>query len=256
MVTVWSVVALAAASGWFIFQIDVHNAFLQGDLLEEVYMQIPDGFASQGECHQKKACRLHKSLYGLKQAPRQMNLKLTSALKDMGFVQSHYDYSLFTQKVSELGLASGKPIATPLEFNHKLTSVAFDEFMNKEEASIDAQLEDPGSYQRLVGRLLYLTMTRLDIAFVVQVLSQHMHAPKQSHMEAAIRVVKYIKRTAGLGLFMPAKSNKELVAYCDSDWGSCVETRKSITGYIVKFGEAVISWKSKKQSTVSKSSAE
>ncbi|XP_019261000.1 PREDICTED: uncharacterized protein LOC109238958 [Nicotiana attenuata] len=99
-------------------------------------------------------------------------------------------------------------------------------------------------------------MTRPNIAFVVQVLSQHMHAPKKSHTEAVVRVVKYVKGTVGLGLFMPAKGNKELVAYCDSDWGSCVETRKSITGYVVKFGEALIPWKSKKQSTVSRSFAE
>ncbi|XP_070037295.1 secreted RxLR effector protein 161-like [Nicotiana tomentosiformis] len=99
-------------------------------------------------------------------------------------------------------------------------------------------------------------MGRPDIAFVVQVLSQHIHAPKQSHMEAAIRVVKYVKGTTGLGRFIPAKENKQLVAYCDSDWGSCVETRKSIIGYIVKFDGALISWKSKKQSTISRSSVE
>nr|XP_016469933.1 PREDICTED: uncharacterized mitochondrial protein AtMg00810-like [Nicotiana tabacum] len=108
--------------------------------------------------------------------------------------------------VSELGLACRNPVATPLEFNHKLTSVAFDKFMNKGEASTDAQLEDPSSYQRLVGRLLHLTMTKPDIAFVVQ--------------------------------------------------GSCVEEKKSITGYIVKFGGALISWKPKNQSTDSRSSAE
>ncbi|XP_060182123.1 uncharacterized mitochondrial protein AtMg00810-like [Lycium barbarum] len=81
-------------------------------------------------------------------------------------------------------------------------------------------------------------MTRPDLAFVVQVLSQHMHAPKTSHMEAAKRVVRYIKGTAGL------------------DWGSYVETGKSVTGCVVKLGGALVSWKSKKQQTVSKSSAE
>nr|XP_019068994.1 uncharacterized protein LOC109120080 [Solanum lycopersicum] len=100
-------------------------------------------------------------------------------------------------------------------------------------------------------------MTRPDIAFVVQVLSQYMHSPKSSHMEAALRVVKYIKGTAGLGLFMPSNKDNEMVAYCDSDWGSLgVETRRSVTGYMIKLGGALVSWKSKKQNTVSRSSAE
>lgn len=287
MVTVRSVVALAASCGWFIFQMDVHNAFLQGDLPEEVYVQIPEGFANQGE--KNMVCKLHKSLYGLKQAPRQWNLKLTEALVDMGFSQSHYDYSLFTKNigkdllvilvyvddllvtgsslhhiqqireelqhrfrmkdlgelkyflgiefsrskegilmnqrkyalglVSELGLAGCKPSSTPLEINHKLTSTVFDEFIGKNTNAEDLLLDDFGKYQRLIGKLLYLTMTRPDIAFVVQVLSQYMHSPKSSHMEAALRVVRYIKGTAGLGLFMPSNKGDEMVAYCDSDWG-------------------------------------
>nr|XP_016468766.1 PREDICTED: uncharacterized mitochondrial protein AtMg00810-like [Nicotiana tabacum] len=94
------------------------------------------------------------------------------------------------------------------------------------------------------------------IAFVGQVLSQYMHAPKLSHMEAALRVVRFIKTALGLGLFMPAKTCKQLVASCDSDWGACVKTRRSLSGYAVKFGEALISWMSKKQGTVSKISAE
>ncbi|XP_015068793.1 uncharacterized protein LOC107013387 [Solanum pennellii] len=117
--------------------------------------------------------------------------------------------------VSELGLAGCKPASTPLEFNHKLTSIVFDKCtrMNAE----DKVLDDYGKYQRLIGRLLYLTMTRPDIAFVVQVLSQCMHSPKTSHMEATLRVVRYIKGTTGLGLLMPSNNMSELVAYCDSD---------------------------------------
>ncbi|XP_059281117.1 secreted RxLR effector protein 161-like [Lycium ferocissimum] len=120
----------------------------------------------------------------------------------------------------------------------------------------DKVLGDPRPYQRLVGRLLYLTMTRPDLAFAVQVLSQYMHTPKQSHWEAALRVVKYIKEAPGLGLLMPSGTTNELVAYCDSDWGGCLESRRSVTGYLVKLGEALISWKSKKQETVSKSFCE
>ncbi|XP_015060287.1 uncharacterized protein LOC107006178 [Solanum pennellii] len=99
-------------------------------------------------------------------------------------------------------------------------------------------------------------MTRIDIAYVVQVLSQFMHSPKQSHMNAALRVVKYIKNAPGLRLLMPSDSSEKFVAYCDSDWGGCLQTRRSVTGYLVKFGNAIVSWKSKKQETVARSSAE
>ena len=60
-------------------------------------------------------------------------------------------------------------------------------------------------------------------------------------MEAALRVVRYIKGTAGLGLFMPSNKDNEMVAYCDSDWGACVETKRSVTGYMIKLGGALVS---------------
>lgn len=99
-------------------------------------------------------------------------------------------------------------------------------------------------------------MTRVDIAYVVQVLSKFMHKPKQSHIEGSLRVVRYSKAKSGLGLFMPSEGSDKLVAYCDSDWGGCLESRRSIIGYIVKFGDALVYWKSKKQETVAKSSTE
>ncbi|XP_015170457.1 uncharacterized mitochondrial protein AtMg00240-like [Solanum tuberosum] len=105
----------------------------------------------------------------------------------------------------------------------------------------DETLKDPTAYQRLVGKLLYLTMTRLDITFAVQVLSQYMHCLKRSHMEAALRVVRYIKGLPGMGLLMPSQATSQLFAYCDSNCDACLETRKSVTGYLVKFGGAVIS---------------
>lgn len=76
-VTVRTVISMTVIHDWPIFQMDVYNAFLQGDLSEEVYMELPVGFRSQGE---SCVCRLCKSLYGLKQASRQWNLKLTEAL--------------------------------------------------------------------------------------------------------------------------------------------------------------------------------
>lgn len=151
------------------------------------------------------------------------------------------DSILMNQRMYELGLAGCKPVATPLEFNNNLTSNLFDECTGIKSNAEDKLLEDYSKYQRLIGRLLYSTMTKPDISFMVQVLSQYMHVPK--HMEAALRVVRYVKGTIGLGLFMPNKKESKLVVFCDFDWGAYVETRKAVTGYIIKFGDAVISWK-------------
>jgi len=92
-----SVLSIDVASHWHIHQMDVYNAFLQGDLNEEVYMSLPEGFSSQGETS-GMVCRLVKSLYGLKQASRQWNVKLTDALIDFGFNQSSLDHSLFIKR--------------------------------------------------------------------------------------------------------------------------------------------------------------
>lgn len=94
IVTVRCVIALVAQSSWSIFQMNVYNVILQGDLFGEVYMTLPPGFLSQGE---HKVFRLLKSLYELKQASRQWNLKLTNALIHSRFTQSKLDYSLFTK---------------------------------------------------------------------------------------------------------------------------------------------------------------
>ena len=82
----------------------------------------------------------------------------------------------------------------------------------------DRLLSDPSVYQKLVGKLLYLTITRPDIAFATQLLSQFMHYPKTSHINAATRVVKYVKHAPGLGIFMSADSGNQLTAFCDVDW--------------------------------------
>ncbi|XP_070017419.1 uncharacterized mitochondrial protein AtMg00810-like [Nicotiana sylvestris] len=83
-----------------------------------------------------------------------------------------------------------------------------------------------------------------------------MQEPKRSHWEATIRVVKYLKNALGLGVFMKAESTQHLTCWCDSDWATCPNTKRSMTGYVVKFGESLVSWKSKKQQTISRSSAE
>ena len=83
-----------------------------------------------------------------------------------------------------------------------------------------------------------------------------MHAPKKSHFDAALHVVRYIKGQPGLGLLMSSTRSHRINAFCDANWASCVLSIKSVTGFDIKIGESLVSCKSKKQNTVSRSSAE
>lgn len=113
---------------------------------------------------------------------------------------------------------------------------------------------DPSSYRQLFGLLLYLTNTRPDICFAVQQFSQYVAQPMDHHYQAATRILRYLKSSPAKGLFYPTNSSLKLSAFADSDWGSCLETRKPVTGFCIFLGPSLVSWKSKKQTTVSKSS--
>ena len=94
MPTLRCILALATHNNWIVSQLDINNAFLHGDLIEEVYMHMPKGIANTDN----KVCKLKKSLYGLKQASRQWYAKLVTALQSQGFTPSKSDYSLFLKK--------------------------------------------------------------------------------------------------------------------------------------------------------------
>ena len=135
------------------------------------------------------------------------------------------------------------PIDTPMERGLKLSDKG-------------DLLKDLGHYRRFVGRLIYLTVSRLDITYSVHVLSRFMHQPCKLHMEAALRVMRYLKNAPGQGLFFSSNSDFRLRTNCDSNWAGCPIIRRSTTGYCVFLGPSLISWRSKRQKTVSLSSAE
>lgn len=83
-----------------------------------------------------------------------------------------------------------------------------------------------------------------------------MQSPREPHLKAAYHVHRYLKQDPTLGVFISNKPDLTVNAYCDSDWAACPDSRKSISGYLVFMGDSPISWKSKKQATVSLSSAE
>lgn len=99
-------------------------------------------------------------------------------------------------------------------------------------------------------------MTRPDISYSVQHLSQFVSSPKVPHMQAAMHLLKYIKGTINKGLFYPIQSHLQVTRFSDADWASCVMTRKSLTGYYIFLGHSLVSWKTKKQATVSRSTTE
>ena len=125
--------------------------------------------------------------------------------------------------------------------------------LRKEEGDL---LADLSLYRKLVGSLVYLTITRSDISFVVQQVSQFLQTPRHLHLAAVRRIIRYVQGTSTRGLFFPVGNSTRLAAYSDADWAGCADTRRSITGWCVFLGDALISWKSKKQDRVSKSSTE
>lgn len=169
-----------------------------------------------------------------------LGIELTCGPSGLFMCQRKYALDI----LDECGMLACKPSSFPLEQNHKL--------------ALDPRplYSDPSRYRSLVGRLIYLTITRPEITYSVHILSQFMQAPRQGHWDAIILVLKYLKFSPGQGIVLPKDNNLELTAYCDSDWASCPLTRKSVTGYLMKLGSAPISWKTKRQTTVSRSSSE
>jgi len=146
--------------------------------------------------------------------------------------------------LTNVGLLACKPAVTPMDNLVKLSSIG------------SVPITDVHAYRTLIGKLMYLTNTYPDITFSIQQLSQFLDKPRIAHYNAAIRIFKYIKGVPSLGLFFSSSSFAYLKAFCDSDWGTCSDSRQLVIRFNAYLEKSFISWKSKKQGAISKSSCE
>ena len=313
--TIRILLSLAVNLEWDLWQMDVKNAFLQGELEDEVYMKPPPGMEEMVK--PGNVLRLRKAIYGLKQSPRAWYHKLSTTLNGRGFVKSQADHTLFTLTskqgitvilvyvddiiitgsdkegisltktflkaafdikdlgelkyflgiemcrskeglfmsqrkytldiLKEAGDLGGRHAKTPLEEGYKVL---------REGEYEDTPFEDVKQYRRMVGKLIYLTITRPDVCFAVNQVSQHMQTPKVHHWNMVERILRYLREAPGQGVWMACNKNTEVIGYCDADWAGDRVDRRSTTGYCTFIGGNLVTWKSKKQKVVSCSSAE
>ncbi|XP_022031689.1 uncharacterized mitochondrial protein AtMg00810-like [Helianthus annuus] len=278
--TIRTVLSIVLSQNWKIYQLDVTNAFLHGHLQETVYMYQPMGFRNKD--FPNHVYRLKKFLYGLKQAPRAWYQRFTDYVITLGFVQNTLRATLLSHLASEFamkdlgplsfflglsvkrykstmflsqqayaqeiieraGMSSCNPVHTPIDSHSKLSSAFGTDF------------HDPTLYRSLAGALQYLTFTRPDISYEVQQICIHMHAPKTGHWNALKRIIRYIYGTTTFGLTLGPSKDPHLIAYTDADWAGCPDTRRSTSGFCVYYGDNLLSWSSRCQATISRSSAE
>ncbi|CAL2272194.1 unnamed protein product [Prunus armeniaca] len=297
---------------WLLLQFDVKNAFLHGDLKEEIYIDLPPSIFITFK--EGVVCKLRKSFYGLKQSPSAWFGRFAASMKKFGYVQSNSDHTLFLKRhkgkltaliiyiddmiviggdqaemqnlqkylayefemkslgdlkyflsievsrskhgiflsqrkyildlLAETRMLDCKPIDTPSEQNHKLRLYSDQVPTGKEH------------YQLLVGKLSYLAHTCPDIAYVVSVVSQFMHSSSEDHMGAVMHSLRYLKETHGKGLMFCKYGHTDVEGYTDAHWAGSVTDRRSTSGYFTFVSGKLVTWRSKKQKMVSRSSAE
>ncbi|BBG93014.1 transposable element gene, partial [Prunus dulcis] len=248
------VLSLAVSHGWSLHQLDVKNAFLQ----EDVYMAQPLGFIDP--IHPSYVCKLHKALYGLKQASHTVFLLLyvddivvagsdsTHLQQFISLLGGHFD-------IKDLGPLS---YFLGLQVLHKYGTLHINQLKYAHDLLHKANLlnSKPASTPLAAKVLLSISDGAL-ISNPTEYRELFMSAPRTSHLVASKRILRYIKGTIDLGLtFTPQTAAASLSAYSDADWARCPNSRRSTTGYVITLGTNLISWCSKKQLTVSRSSTE
>ncbi|KAL7583473.1 uncharacterized mitochondrial protein AtMg00810-like [Lactuca sativa] len=158
-----------------------------------------------------------------------------------GMLLSQQKYAL--EILEKVHMLNCKPARTPTEATAKLDNTG-------------PHVSDPTLYRSLAGALQYLTFTRPDITYAVQKICLYMHDPREPHFNALKRILRYLQGTVSLGLQLYTSSSQLLVAYSDADWAGCPTSCRSTSGFCIFLGHNLVSWSSKRQTTVSHSSAE
>ena len=169
-----------------------------------------------------------------------LGLEIARSSEGINICQRKYALDL----LDETCLLGCKPSSVPMDPHAKFSKYT------------GGDLVDAESYRRLIGRLMYLQITRPDITYAVNKLSQYSQAPRKDHQLAVYKILRYIKGTLGQGLFYSSKAELQFQMFADASYEDCLDTRRSTSGFCLFLGTSLISWKSKKQSVVAKSSAE
>ncbi|CAL2259665.1 unnamed protein product [Prunus armeniaca] len=258
--TIHLVIALAAQRQWTIYQLDVKSAFLHGELNEEVFVEQPqtakegiililslyvDDLIFTGNDESmfvefKRSMMLEFDMTDLGKIRYFLGIEVMQ--RTDGIFISQKKYAL--EVLEKFGMNKSNPVLNPIVPGCKL-------LRDEDGVKVDSTI-----YKQIVGSLMYLTATRPYMMFVVSLIIRNMSNPTELHMEAAKRILRYLRGTTDFGVFYKKGGKGELNVYTDSDYAADQKDRKSSSGYVFLFSSEAVSWSSKKQPIVTLSTTE
>ncbi|GJX38561.1 putative ribonuclease H-like domain-containing protein [Tanacetum coccineum] len=256
--------AYASFKDFVVYQMDVKSAFLYGKIEKEVYVYQPSGFEDPEFLD--RVYKVEKALYGLHQAPRVWYETLSTYLLENGFQKGTIDKTLFIKKVkSDILLVQVYVDDIIFGSTKKKLCTEFEKLMHKKFQmssigeltfflGLQVKQKDDGIFisqdKSMIGSLMYLTASKLDIMFAVCACVRFQVTLKVSHLHAMKRIFRYLKGQPKLGLWYPKDLPFDLEAYSDSDYAGASLDRKSIIGGCQFLSSRLISWQCKKQTIV------